>query len=618
MPNIALVMGILFEKSCGLLYSQDKNITLKSSDFAFETDCGRYVLSKTSQSISVTKEAAMASRIGGISWMKIIAAILAISPLCALSQAVSDVTGAANPNQALRDLQQLQHDFDRHRAQKEAENLREKSQGIPDKPQTPEIQKPSGTLSFTLQTLTHTPSHVLSDAEIETVFSQWTGKTIQVDDIARILDEVNALYRKKGYLVCQAVVKPQRISAGHLEITLIEGITDEVTVSGLTSTRESFVTSAFDLKPGEVANYREMIDDLVRFNMVNDVALTVDIRPGKEQYSTSYAIVATEPDRWGVNFFADTVGAKTTGRPRAGASLVNRSVFGRRDSFTLLGLASQGSKSAMASYALPFNSLGTRVSVTGSYGKVDIVDGPSADFDVSGESFLVSLRLEHPFYVSRAQKWTGWLDFGRQKSTTDMFEDVRVADTKIETASVGVDGIALGSQWLALVSADVTHHEAEENTFGNTYGYELLHLNFSGRYTLTNGVMLSATTNAQIKLSGDELVTADHFYLGHVNGVRGYDNDLISAEEGAYLNLEATFPVFGPRASLFVFADVGQLWGESAYSDETLASAGIGVNWPLFENAALRGTVAFPLIRDLDDGQDVNRARFDLSVNVAW
>lgn len=521
-------------------------------------------------------------------------------------------------NQSLRDLRQLQHDVERTRADRQAQDLREKSLHLPQAPVAAQSQAPSGEMTFTVTQLTHTPSLVLSDQELADVFSEWEGRTIAVKDIAGILDAVNALYRQKGYLVCQAVVKPQRISQGRLEITLIEGVTDKVTVEELKSTNESYVRRAFNLPEGEVANYREMLEDLVRFNMTNDTALTVDISAGDAPNTSAYTIAASEPDRWGLSVFADTTGSESTGRPRAGASIVNRSLLGWRDSLTLLGVTSEGSKSAMAGYSIPLTSFGTRLSFTGSYGKVDIVDGPSADFDVSGESWLMSARLEHPFYVTQNQKWTVWGEAGRQKSTTDMFDVMRVADTTIETATAGVDGLVFGSRWLAIASVSVAHHEAEEATFGNTYRYQLAHVSGSARYTTVEGITISANVNSQIKLAGDELVTADHFYLGHTAGVRGYDNDVISAEEGATVSLEAAFPVAGPQSNVFVFADWGYLWGTTSYADDMLWSLGLGVQWPLFDGALLRTSAAFPMKRDLEDGQDVDKVRFDLAVTIAW
>ena len=390
-------------------------------------------------------------------------------------------------NLPARELRQLQDDVERGRLRQELREM-ESRKAQPTTPQKQEAEPPAAGFRLTVNSIGHTPSQVLTDDEFNRTVAPWIGRTIEAHEIADILNAVNEAYRARGYVVCQAVVKPQRIRNGHLEITLIEGRTSKTSVAGNDSTNEDFILSAFDFEKGKVANYRDMIDALVRFNMTHDVALKIDISAGDEPMSTAYRIDVTEPPRWTASIFADTVGSKSTGRPRAGASITNRSVLGLRDSFTILGLASEGSKSAMAAYALPLNAYGTKLSASISFGDVEVVDGPSTDY----------------------------------------------------------------------------------------------------------------------------------FYLGHASGVRGYDNDLIAAEEGLTVSLEAGYPILGEGTWLFGFVDYGRLWGSRTSLEKSLASAGCGLQWPLFDGARLAFTASFPLKRSLADDVHVNSARADLQLVVTW
>ena len=216
----------------------------------------------------------------------------------------------------------------------------------------------AASFEFHLAGITHDKSSVLTEAEIQKAVSPWVGQTINAQDLSKILNAINALYQQKGYVVCMAMLKPQRIKGGVLHITLIEGKTDEVSVVGNEHTSASYVLSACDFEKGQVASYSDMYDDLVEFNMTNDVLLTVDIRPGSKEETTSYVIGVHEPDNWTGSVFADTTGSKSTGRPRFGASVTNRSVLGRRDAATLLGTVSQGSHSVLATYSMPLTAKG--------------------------------------------------------------------------------------------------------------------------------------------------------------------------------------------------------------------------------------------------------------------
>lgn len=529
-------------------------------------------------------------------------------------------TVPAVPRTAERDLQQLQQDFDQRRIESEIDEMRLKAQ--PEAASVPLHSVPSSEASFEfhLSGITHDKSTVLTEQEILKAVSPWIGKTISAADLSQILNAINALYHEKGYAVCMAVLKPQRIQEGVLHISLIEGKTDEVTVQGAKHTSASYIFSAFDFEKGKVANYAQMYDDLVEFNMTNDVLLTVDIRPGSREETTSYAIGVHEPANWTGAIFADTVGTKSTGRPRLGASVTNRSVFGRRDAATLLGVVSQGSKSVMASYALPLTAKGTRLTGALSYGKVEIVSGPSEALDITGDSLLWNVRLDHPVYVSNNAKWTAFVEYTRRESQTDVFTDIRMNDTEIATYSFGLETIYLASNSLFYLNNALVAADAEDNVFvNNDRKYRFYKGNLLMQHNLAEDVKVSFSAAWQAKLAGDEMMTADYFYLGHVSGVRGYDNDLISAENGFYLNAQAGWNFLGPaETELYGFFDYGRLSGLNSYSAKRLSSAGLGVRWPLFKGASLELVGSVPLYKDVGEAGHVSSARADLTATIVW
>lgn len=516
-----------------------------------------------------------------------------------------------------RELRQLQDDWQRGRMKQQLRDFEQKSidQSIPE---PGKADAPASGFQFDIKSIVHTPSLVLTDEQFDRAVAPWIGRRIRAEEIADILDSVNALYRELGYVVCQAVVKPQRIRNGRLEITLIEGRTEKTIVSGNATTDERYIQYALGFKLGEVANYREMIDALVRFNMTNDVSLSIDIGAGETPMGTVYRIQAQEPPLWSAAVFADTSGSESTGRPRIGASLTNRSVLGFRDSLTLLGLASEGSKSAMIGYSVPLTPWGTKLSGTLSFGSIEVVDGPSADLDVSGESSMASIRLEQPVWVSSKAKYTLWGELGRQSSNSDMFGDIRISDTDIDTYTAGLDAIAFVGNSLVAATAAVSRHHVNEKQFALQSSYLLFTGNLTARHGFANGFALTLNSRWQSVLGGDALNSADYFYLGHSGGVRGYDNDLISAEAGIAASLEAGYPIAGEGSWLYAFFDAGHLSAGRVSAERSLYSVGAGLMWPLFKGSHMNLTASFPLKRSLDDDVHVNRARADLAVVLTW
>lgn len=297
--------------------------------------------------------------------------------------------------------------------------------------------------------------------------------------------------------------------------------------------------------------------------------------------------------------------------------MTNRSLLGVRDNLTVLGLASEGSKSGYIGYSLPLNSRGTRLSANALFGDVEVIQGVSSEQDIQGDSSYYVLRLDHPVYADADMKWTVYGEWNRQKSTTDFF-GVTINDVQIDTWRSGFEVLLLGNRTVFYTTMGVGHGTVKEYTFGEEWTQNICSGNAFWRLQLAEDWRLSLSGAWQAVLGGDPLSTSQYFYLGHTSGVRGYENDVISAEQGAYVNAQIDWSVAGPGTSLFAFFDAGKLGGTSSYEQRELASVGAGLTWPLWRDASLTGTVGIPLIRDLDEGMHVNKARFDLAVVATW
>lgn len=235
--------------------------------------------------------------------------VLVPTLVCSAPDAALDVR---NPT---RELQQLRRDVDRERAREDLRKMQEQREKLREERSDVKTEGKTSYFHFRLNGVEHNPSEVLTDEEIDEAVAPFLGREVSMTDVKNMLAAINARYREKGYVVCEARLRPQRIRAGHLFVTLIVGKTGAVTVTGNEHTRDGYVLGAFDLEKGRVANYRDMSADLVHFNMTNDVELRIDIRAGEAPGTTDYEITTHEPPNWTATVFADTTGARSTGRP---------------------------------------------------------------------------------------------------------------------------------------------------------------------------------------------------------------------------------------------------------------------------------------------------------------
>jgi hemolysin activation/secretion protein len=230
---------------------------------------------------------------------------------------------------------------------------------------------------------------------------------------------------------------------------------------------------------------------------------------------------------------------------------------------------------------------------------------------------MSSVHLDHPFKVTETSKHIAFIEYSYETSYTDLYGYLTIAKTQIDTASVGWDALVLGNQWSMYLNHRLAHHHANEKLFGNTYDYWVYSGDWFGQVFVTNNLSFNASASWQSKLGGDAMVSGDQFYLGNSAGVRGYDNDVLSSENGFWVNLEAQYRWID-AFNTFVFFDAGRLSGMSGYEKRELYSVGFGFNWQPTDWIQMKATMGVPLTRQITEVEKADRTRFDATVTLVY
>ena len=215
-------------------------------------------------------------------------------------------------------------------------------------------------IHFELKKVEWNPSAILTQEELQAVTDAYIGRQITAKDLLEMTDKITALYREKGYMTCGAVLN-RRIHDGVAKIRLVEGRTENVSVSGNRSTRENYITGRLGLKPGEIANIARLNKDLRWFHGTNDIQLRVVIKPGVAEGTTDYEIIAFEPQNQTVTLYLDNDGYDNSGRWRQGIFYAMRSLSGYRDALRGSFIRSQGTKAWTMGYSIPLSQRGMRL-----------------------------------------------------------------------------------------------------------------------------------------------------------------------------------------------------------------------------------------------------------------
>lgn len=480
----------------------------------------------------------------------------------------------------------------------------------------PAAEEAGAELSFALQQVIWNPSEILTKEQIQAVTASYIGKQVTLKDLRELADKITDIYRDKGYMTCGAVLPPQRIRDGVVEVRLIEGKTGNVNLTGNRYTKDEYIMNRINLKPGEIANTEKLNRDLRWFQGTNDVQLRVVMKPGAEEGTTDYDIMAFEPQNQSVTLYTDNDGYESSGRWRAGIFYNMKSVSGHRDSLRAHFIGSRGTKAWSLGYSVPISRKGMRLELDYSGNKTKVVKGELEPLGVEGKSNSYSLTWRAPFHVTEKSRHEAGLQYVHQKSETDLGHgQVQWVDDRIQRVIPYVSFTHYGKD-------SVLYHKhsfvwaRRRDIDGESDTGKLYRLSSFWQKRNTNGQFWQARLDGQFG-SGDNLAASDRFFIGGVNSVRGYEEGFIGGSRGISMGLEYHIPVDkAKRIFVYPFFDWGTVGGYAAPEHNKLMSAGIGIE-ARYKHLYGTLTVGFPFKKDFYDDK-VSSARVDFSLSAAF
>ncbi|MDD5366253.1 MAG: ShlB/FhaC/HecB family hemolysin secretion/activation protein [Gallionellaceae bacterium] len=472
---------------------------------------------------------------------------------------------------------------------------------------------------------------VYSEAQLQALLAEYQGKEQTLDGLNEAAEVIKSHYRQHEYFLAQAILPPQEIKDGMVEIQIVEGSIGKTNIKMADNARlkESVARKYMDamLPSGTLITETGIEKPLLLLNDLPGVTIRSTIKPGAETGQADMDVqVGDEGKRFAGDVQLDNWGNRNTGRLRLTGTAEARNLTGYGDLLSIRGLYGEdkGTTLGRLSYSLPVGSQGTKV--TASYSDLTYeLGGSFKDIHADGDAKVASLLVMHPFKRSRNNNLFGILGYDNKRLADRQFDGASEDKRTLNNLWLGLTGDyrddlaggALNTYNVALTTGDVDITTAATL---DTYDTEGRFAKLNGAYQrlqhVADNTALLMSVSGQ--LANKNLASVEQMSLGGPRGVRSHPVGEASGDDAllATLELRRVLPSLKPLGGTLqvsAFTD----WGHSRIhhdplpSDEnntrTLFGYGLGVNLGKQGDFLLRMDLAFRAGEDSTD--DNKRAR---------
>ncbi|MCX7927481.1 MAG: BamA/TamA family outer membrane protein [Candidatus Omnitrophica bacterium] len=492
-----------------------------------------------------------------------------------------------------------------------------------EKPMSPSIKveerpvlKKEGVV-FLLKEVIITGSTIFSKEDFYPNYEKYLGKEVTFSELEEIVEQIKALYRKKGYLTTDVYIPEQDVIEGRIELRVIEGKLGKITIEADRWFSSALIRKYIHLKENQLLNVFTLQQDLLRLNQNPDLEVTAVLSSGQQPQTTDITLKVKEQFPYHIGTSFDNHGTRLSGKYRRSFFARSTNLTGKFDSCAFNVMSSKDAKGYFVSYVFPTDSYGTRAGLD-----LTVFDSKVGK-EYRYQDITSSTRIGTPHITKEiilTAETEGYFDVGmdivsvkkKEQKETTINDQLRLLFFSLDLSKIdrfGPGGQTSFSPRLTVSLEDILgasergHASASRpSSAGSFLKYE---------QSLQRVQKTSAQTylwlRSKAQWASRTLPSSEQFQLGGVYSVRGYPEGDYLADIGAYLNLEWLFffpfipddiRLKGARMPLrnqlqpLIFCDIGA--GKLKHTDEVeksqkfLAAAGMGLRFQFNRNFFLR------------------------------
>lgn len=468
---------------------------------------------------------------------------------------------------------------------------------------------------------------LLSPDVVQNTLQPWRDRPVTFDDLQKACEAVEALYRKRGYIV-QAILPQQKIADGILIIQVIEAKLGSVIVDepkqgsrfGKARTK-NYVLDVNQI--GKPLDTESIARAVIILNEVPGVAVTSALEAGVNDGETNIRVNLTDTGMFTGRLEANNYGSRSTGAAQASVSAGVNNPLRFGDQLSANGIYSEGSQFTQASYNFPIASNGLRAGVSANYLSYKNI-GDYALNGGYGNASVVSANVAYPWLRSEGANANLTAQFDNKNYLNkNILTNGVISNYQINSLTLGVSGnVYDGLLGGGVTNASVNVVLGQLSVLGASpanFGYfqdengVLSRITPSSYQKLTLSVNRMQTivpdrTRVSLNFSGQlasaNLNSAEQFYLGGPYAVRAYPVAQGGGSQGALVSIELQQALSQGLMGI-AFFDAGMVqqfvnpyynWQGLTNANNTysLMGAGVGVRYS-YQGLTLAALVAWKI-----------------------
>tara|TARA_R110000868_G_scaffold76328_7_gene219559 strand:+ start:3696 stop:5429 length:1734 start_codon:yes stop_codon:yes gene_type:complete len=464
---------------------------------------------------------------------------------------------------------------------------------------SPEAQK----IKFKLNGVVVSGNHVISNDKLELLYKDKLNKSITVADLFGIVQNITNYYRNNGYIISRAILPPQHVQGGIVEIQVIEGFIDQVHVTGTPHGAKCLIEGfGYRIRRCPPLQLTHLEKYMLLVNEIPNTAVKAVLAPSKTSPGAADLNMETQNKRMSAYLSYDNYGTRYIGPQQMTANVAMYSAINSGDS-TQLTVTKTPKGGQMTFFDLNYNSPLGDQGIRYTLGATRVQTHPlfvlrPTQTDGFNSNFYTSII--YPYIRTRSQSMNLVAAFSYLDSNTTIFDEPLYVD-HIRSLDLGMNynfaDRYYGANLIALNfrkglpffgnSKDTNQLTAQTSRPGGYSAYTKVSMQMSRLQAVKGPVSLLAVVKGQWAFV--PLLSSEQYTFGGNPIGRGYDPAELIGDRGASGSLELRYDLntnyFLRTMQFYAFYDIGAVWNilvnASSPTKVSATSTGFGMRFTM-------------------------------------